>query len=102
LRELRRPVGLKEGLTVRAQQPRHFVVARQFDSLERIDPADKDHGIIENDGPWYEGMFRHRSPDYLDAAGIDYSRHDGFQQNIFTGAMFQKGRQTFLSVAAPV
>jgi outer membrane protein TolC len=33
--------------------------------------------------------------------GIDYSRHDGFQQNIFTGGLFQKGRQSFFTGGGP-
>ncbi len=34
-------------------------------------------------------------------AGVDYSRHDGVQQNIFTGALFQKGRQSFFVGGGP-
>jgi outer membrane protein TolC len=34
-------------------------------------------------------------------AGIDYYRHDGFQQNLFTGAMFQKGLQSFFVGGGP-
>ena len=34
-------------------------------------------------------------------AGVDYSRHDGAQQNIFTGALFQKGRQSFFVGGGP-
>jgi outer membrane protein TolC len=33
--------------------------------------------------------------------GVDYIRHDGFQQNIFTGALFVKGRQTFFTGGGP-
>jgi len=33
--------------------------------------------------------------------GVDYSRHDGVQQNIFTGNNFQKGRQTFFVGGGP-
>jgi outer membrane protein TolC len=33
--------------------------------------------------------------------GVDYSRHDGKQQNIFTGALFQKGRQSFFVGGGP-
>jgi outer membrane protein TolC len=33
--------------------------------------------------------------------GIDYFRHDGVQQNIFTGENFRKGRQTFLIGGGP-
>jgi outer membrane protein TolC len=33
--------------------------------------------------------------------GIDYFRHDGVQQNIFTGANFRKGRQTFFVGGGP-
>ena len=33
--------------------------------------------------------------------GVDYSRHDGVQQNIFTGALFQKGRQSFFVGGGP-
>jgi outer membrane protein TolC len=36
------------------------------------------------------------------AAGVDYSRHDGVTQNIFTGALFQKGRQSFFVGGGPV
>jgi outer membrane protein TolC len=34
-------------------------------------------------------------------AGIDYARHDGVQQNIFTGPNFQKGRQSFFVGGGP-
>jgi outer membrane protein TolC len=34
-------------------------------------------------------------------AGIDYARHDGVQQNIFTGPNFRKGRQTFFVGGGP-
>ena len=34
--------------------------------------------------------------------GVDYSRHDGVQQNIFTGALFQKGRQSLFVGGGPV
>ncbi len=34
-------------------------------------------------------------------AGVDYFRHDGVQQNIFTGENFQKGRQSFLVGGGP-
>jgi outer membrane protein TolC len=34
-------------------------------------------------------------------AGIDYFRHDGVQQNFFTGSNFQKGRQTFFVGGGP-
>ena len=34
-------------------------------------------------------------------AGVDYSRHDGVQQNIFTGALFQKGRQSLFVGGGP-
>ena len=34
-------------------------------------------------------------------AGVDYSRHDGVQQNIFTGGIFQKGRQSFFVGGGP-
>jgi outer membrane protein TolC len=33
--------------------------------------------------------------------GIDYTRHDGVQQNIFTGGNFQKGRQSFFVGGGP-
>jgi hypothetical protein len=33
--------------------------------------------------------------------GVDYSRHDGVQQNIFTGPNFRKGRQSFFVVGGP-
>lgn len=33
--------------------------------------------------------------------GIDYFRHDGVQQNIFTGGLFVKGRQSFLVGGGP-
>ncbi len=33
--------------------------------------------------------------------GIDYTRHDGLLQNIFTGALFQKGTQTFFTGGGP-
>jgi outer membrane protein TolC len=33
--------------------------------------------------------------------GIDYFRHDGVQQNIFTGENFRKGRQTFFVAGGP-
>jgi outer membrane protein TolC len=33
--------------------------------------------------------------------GIDYFRHDGVQQNIFTGPNFQKGRQSFFVGGGP-
>ncbi len=33
--------------------------------------------------------------------GVDYFRHDGVQQNIFTGPNFQKGRQSFLVGGGP-
>src|SRR5262249_30097314 len=36
------------------------------------------------------------------AAGVDYSRHDGVTQNIFTGALFQKGRQSLFVGGGPV
>jgi len=34
-------------------------------------------------------------------AGVDYFRHDGVQQNIFTGPNFRKGRQTFFVGGGP-
>ena len=34
-------------------------------------------------------------------AGVDYFRHDGVQQNIFTGALFQKGRQSLFVGGGP-
>ncbi len=34
-------------------------------------------------------------------AGVDYFRHDGVQQNIFTGPNFQKGRQSFFVGGGP-
>ena len=34
-------------------------------------------------------------------AGIDYLRHDGIQQNIFTGENFQKGRQSLFVGGGP-
>ncbi len=34
-------------------------------------------------------------------AGIDYFRHDGVQQNIFTGENFRKGRQSFFVGGGP-
>ncbi|HEX3447838.1 MAG TPA: TolC family protein, partial [Isosphaeraceae bacterium] len=34
-------------------------------------------------------------------AGVDYQRHDGVQQNIFTGALFQKGRQSLFVGGGP-
>ena len=34
-------------------------------------------------------------------AGVDYARHDGVQQNIFTGAPFQKDRQSFFVGGGP-
>jgi outer membrane protein TolC len=34
-------------------------------------------------------------------AGVDYFRHDGVQQNIFTGRNFLKGRQTVFAGAGP-
>jgi outer membrane protein TolC len=34
-------------------------------------------------------------------AGVDYSRHDGVQQNIFTGGLFQKDRQTLFVGGGP-
>jgi outer membrane protein TolC len=33
--------------------------------------------------------------------GVDYFRHDGVQQNIFTGQNFQKGRQSFFVGGGP-
>jgi outer membrane protein TolC len=33
--------------------------------------------------------------------GVDYFRHDGVQQNLFTGPNFQKGRQTFFVGGGP-
>jgi outer membrane protein TolC len=33
--------------------------------------------------------------------GVDYFRHDGVQQNIFTGPNFRKGRQSFLVGGGP-
>ena len=33
--------------------------------------------------------------------GVDYFRHDGVQQNIFTGPNFRKGRQTFFVGGGP-
>jgi outer membrane protein TolC len=33
--------------------------------------------------------------------GVDYFRHDGVQQNIFTGPNFQKGRQSFFVGGGP-
>jgi outer membrane protein TolC len=33
--------------------------------------------------------------------GIDYNRHDGVQQNIFSGELFQKGRQSFFVGGGP-
>jgi len=33
--------------------------------------------------------------------GVDYFRHDGVQQNIFTGLNFEKGRQTFFVGGGP-
>jgi outer membrane protein TolC len=33
--------------------------------------------------------------------GVDYFRHDGVQQNLFTGANFRKGRQSFLVGGGP-
>jgi outer membrane protein TolC len=35
-------------------------------------------------------------------AGVDYSRHDGVQQNIFTGGPFQKGTQSLFTGGGPV
>ena len=34
-------------------------------------------------------------------AGVDYFRHDGFSQNLFTGGLFQKGRQSFFVGGGP-
>jgi outer membrane protein TolC len=34
-------------------------------------------------------------------AGVDYFRHDGVQQNIFTGENFRKGRQSFFVGGGP-
>ena len=34
-------------------------------------------------------------------AGVDYFRHDGIQQNLFTGAPFQKDRQSFFVGGGP-
>ncbi|MGP0068452.1 MAG: TolC family protein [Isosphaeraceae bacterium] len=34
-------------------------------------------------------------------AGVDYFRHDGTQQNLFTGENFRKGRQTFFVGGGP-
>jgi outer membrane protein TolC len=34
-------------------------------------------------------------------AGVDYFRHDGVQQNLFTGENFQKGRQSFFVGGGP-
>jgi outer membrane protein TolC len=34
-------------------------------------------------------------------AGVDYARHDGVQQNIFTGALFRKDRQSFFVGGGP-
>jgi len=34
-------------------------------------------------------------------AGVDYSRHDGVQQNIFTGVNFRKGRQSVFAAGGP-
>ena len=34
-------------------------------------------------------------------AGVDYFRHDGVQQNIFTGPNFRKGRQSFFVGGGP-
>ncbi len=34
-------------------------------------------------------------------AGLDYFRHDGVQQNIFTGENFRKGRQSFFVGGGP-
>jgi outer membrane protein TolC len=34
-------------------------------------------------------------------AGVDYARHDGVQQNIFTGALFQLDRQSFFVGGGP-
>jgi outer membrane protein TolC len=34
-------------------------------------------------------------------AGVDYFRHDGVQQNIFTGVNFRKGRQSFFVAGGP-
>ena len=34
-------------------------------------------------------------------AGVDYFRHDGVQQNFFTGPNFRKGRQTFFVGGGP-
>src|SRR5208282_394039 len=33
--------------------------------------------------------------------GVDYFRHDGVQQNLFTGPVFQKGRQSFFVGGGP-
>ncbi len=33
--------------------------------------------------------------------GVDYFRHDGYQQNLFTGANFSKDRQSFFTGAGP-
>jgi outer membrane protein TolC len=33
--------------------------------------------------------------------GVDYSRHDGVQQNLFTGGLFQKGRQSLFTGGGP-
>jgi outer membrane protein TolC len=34
-------------------------------------------------------------------AGVDYARHDGVQQNIFSGALFRKDRQSFFFGGGP-
>ena len=34
-------------------------------------------------------------------AGVDYFRHDGVQQNLFTGALFRKDRQSFFVGGGP-
>src|SRR5262245_38551185 len=34
-------------------------------------------------------------------AGVDYFRHDGVQQNLFTGPNFRKGRQSFFVGGGP-
>ncbi len=33
--------------------------------------------------------------------GVDYFRHDGYQQNLFTGGLFQKGRQSLFVGGGP-
>ena len=48
-------------------------------------------GIASGQGLWIPNL----------NAGVDYARHDGVQQNIFTGGLFQQGRQSFFVGGGP-